>query len=211
LFSLENAGELEKAAAVVSGKGIAIVPTETFYGLAANPFHEESVSRIFRIKRRSPIKPIPLIAASRGVVEKSVSGIHPAALALMDRFWPGSLTIILKPAISFPGLLVGTDNKIGVRVPPNCPARSVAEMAGGWITATSANLSGEPEPRRIADISPELLDAVDFILDMGTTPGGKPSTVVEADETGIRIFRKGAVLEKDIRRALLEKGILKKN
>jgi L-threonylcarbamoyladenylate synthase len=181
------------AGEIIRSGGVAIIPTETFYALAADPFQEEAVLRIFRIKFRDEKKPLPLIASDRWVVESLAP--HPGLLAreLMARFWPGSLTILLDPAVEIPKWLRGPGGKVGVRVPPDCPARALAAQAGGWITATSANLSGGPEPQEIALIARKVLDAVDMVIDLGPTPGGKPSTVVEPLDSSVRIIRHGAI------------------
>ena len=125
----------------------------------------------------------------------------------MDRFWPGSLTILVAAAVPLPRFLTGPGGKIGVRVPPPCPARTLADLAGGWITATSANLSGDPNPREISDIAKEILDSVDLVLDLGPAPGGEPSTVVEPLEAGVRIVRHGAVPASALRDLLTREGV----
>ncbi len=182
------------------------MPTETFYALAADPFREESVRRIFRIKSRLEDKPLPLIAADRAAVDKVASRIPESAQRLMDRFWPGSLTILLEPAVSMSSLLTGRGGRIGIRVPPPCPARTLAELAGGWITATSANLSGDPNPQEISDVVKEVLDSVDLVLNLGPAPGGEPSTVVEPLNDGVRIVRHGAVSASALGEFLRQEG-----
>jgi L-threonylcarbamoyladenylate synthase len=191
----DNTDLSRKAAGIVRSGGVVIVPTETFYALAADPFQEPAVLKIFRIKSRNRGKPLPLIASERSVVESLIRDPGPVALALMDRFWPGSLTILLSPMIDMSGLLKGPGGKIGVRVPPDCPARKLAAETGGWITATSANLSGDPEPRQISSIARDVLEMVDLIIDVGATPGGRPSTVVEPLGSSFLIVRHGVVEE----------------
>jgi L-threonylcarbamoyladenylate synthase len=193
---------ISRAGEILKFGGVVIVPTETFYALAADPFQEKAVLKIFLTKRRDQKKPLPLIASDRSVVDSLVRDPGPIALGLMDRFWPGSLTILLNPAVHAPKWLQGPGGKIGVRVPPDCPARALAAVTGGWITATSANLSGDPEPREISDIAREALEAVDLVIDLGPTPGGKPSTVVEPLDSGIRVIRHGAVDESVLRDAI---------
>ncbi|MFH1114347.1 MAG: L-threonylcarbamoyladenylate synthase [Pseudomonadota bacterium] len=183
----------DEAAAIVRSGGVVIVLTETFYALAADPFRDDAVARIFSIKDRPRDKPLPLIAASRDLVRQMAPAPGPVAHALMNRFWPGSLTILLRPAGPVSKLLTGPSGKIGVRVPPPCAARSVAELSGGWLTATSANLSGDPNPDTIARIAPLVLRAVDMVMDCGSAPGGNPSTVVEPLDNGIRIIRPGGI------------------
>lgn len=184
---------LQRAADIVREGGVVIVPTETFYALAADPFQDHAVRRIFRIKGRDEAKPLALIASDRAVVEKLVSEVPPLARRLMDSFWPGSLTILLEPARPMSVLIAGSLGRIGVRVPPPCPAGTLAALAGGVITATSANLSGHPNPEGIRTISSRVLQAVDLIVDMGLAEGGQPSTVVFPQATGLTILRVGAV------------------
>ncbi len=182
-----------RAAELISAGGVAIVPTETFYGLAADPFNDPAVRRIFQIKGRADDKPLPLIAADRDTAESLVFPPDRLTRLLMDRFWPGSLTILLTPRTSMSRLIAGSADRIGVRVPPESPARAVAGRVGGAITATSANLSGDPNPRITADIDRAVRDAADLVVDLGPTPGGRPSTVVEIVKGRLRILREGAV------------------
>jgi L-threonylcarbamoyladenylate synthase len=136
---------------------------------------------------------VPLIAASVRVVERIVSEISPLARRLMEHFWPGSLTILFEPARPMSGLIIGARDLIGIRVPPACVAGTLAGQTGGVITATSANLSGDPDPETIEMISSRVLDAVDLVVDMGRTPGGLPSTVVLPHGDKLRILRVGAI------------------
>jgi L-threonylcarbamoyladenylate synthase len=189
---------LERAAEVLRAGGVIVVPTETFYGLAADPFREEAVSRIFKIKCRPEGKPLPLIGADKDLVSRLVGPPSDLARAMMDRFWPGSLTIVFHPVLRVPRLVCSKDGKIAVRVPPPCAARAVARLAGGWITATSANLSGDPDPDEVSRIAKAVRESVDLIVDLGPTPGGKPSTVVEPLFTGVRLIREGAVSKEEL-------------
>jgi L-threonylcarbamoyladenylate synthase len=184
---------IDRAAELIRGGGVVVVPTETFYALAADPFQGRAVGRIFAIKGRDENKPLPLIASDRSAVEQVTGLPEPIVRRLMDRFWPGSLTILLRPLKSVSGLLAGPTGKIGVRVPPSCPARILAERSGGWITATSANLSGGPDPDNFSVIAPEILTLADLTIDLGPTPAGKPSTVVEPVGADLRIIREGAI------------------
>jgi L-threonylcarbamoyladenylate synthase len=111
----------------------------------------------------------------------------------MDSFWPGSLTIVLQTTRKVPAGLTGQTGKIGIRIPPPCPARTLARRSGGWITATSANLSGHPNPERVDKIPVQVRDAVDIIIDFGPSPGGRPSTVVEPLGSTVRVIRDGAI------------------
>lgn len=199
----ETIQSLNAAASIVRQGGVVIVPTETFYALAADPFQNDAVRRIFTSKSRSPTKPLPLIAASVDDVKGMVAPLQRTAYILMDRFWPGSVTILFRPARPLAELVTGPDGKIGVRVPTPCPALRLAQRVGGFITATSANVSGDPDPDMVERIAPEVRNAVDLIMDLGPAPGGKPSTVIEPLDSGeVRILREGAVPGVDIRQFL---------
>lgn len=212
-----SADLITRAGKIVRSGGVVIVPTETFYALAADPFQEQAVRKIFGIKFRDERKPLALIASHQAVVERLAPHPGRLALELMDRFWPGSLTLLLEATVDVPKWLRGTGGKVGVRVPPECPARALADEAGGWITATSANLSGGPEPQEISFIAREVLDAVDMVIDLGPTPGGKPSTVVELVGSSVHVIRHGAVEESALSAALrdfrdqirLDRGLVK--
>jgi L-threonylcarbamoyladenylate synthase len=198
------------AAEIIRSGGLVILPTETFYALAANPFLEDAVRRVFAVKRRDERKPLPLIASDTSAVIKLVGRMPPLARKLADRFWPGSLTILMKPASPLSPLLMGPAGKIGVRIPPECPARIVAAQAGGWLTATSANLSGDPNPDDVSKIAEGVLQAVDLVMDLGPTAGGKPSTIVEALDSDFRVLREGAVPESVIRDYCMESGLIER-
>jgi len=184
---------LKEASRIVQEGGVVIVPTETFYALAADPFQDHAVERIFRIKARDQSKPLPLIASDRSVVERLVATVPPLSGLLMDRFWPGSLTILFEPARPMSLLVTGSLGRIGVRVPAASPARTLAQQAGGVVTSTSANLSGYPNPESVEMISSRVLRSVDLIVDLGPVPGGLPSTVVFPEAGKLTILREGAI------------------
>lgn len=189
----------DRAERVLRAGGIVVAPTETFYALVADPFQENAVRQIFSIKARAEKKPLPLIAADLGTVKNLIPAEQRLAHSMMERFWPGSLTILMEPSRNFSRLLTGPGGKIGVRVPHWCPARILATRTSGLITATSANISGGPDPVDVSSISPLVSGSVDFVLDLGPAPGGRPSTVVELTNKGFRIVREGAIPESAIR------------
>lgn len=195
---------LLKAGDVIRSGGVIIVPTETFYGLAADPFNDEAVRKIFAIKSRPITSPLPLVASDRTIVEKCLISDDPRIGILMDRFWPGSLTLVLQLSARFSKPILGASGKVGVRVPPDSAARKLAESAGGFITATSANFSGDPPPEDVGKIPEALLSLVDLVIDLGPTPGGKPSTVIEIDRGVLKVIREGAIPVDRIRTVLDE-------
>ena len=119
----------ERAADLVRCGGVVLIATETFYALAADPFQDESLRRILAIKVRDEGKPLPLIASDRAAVGKIIAQPEASVQRLMDRFWPGSLTVVLETTRAVPDALIGPSGKIGVRIPPPCPARTCSSSA----------------------------------------------------------------------------------
>ncbi len=194
--------QTQEAARVIRSGGVVIAPTETFYCLAADPLNSQAVVRIFELKRRATNKPLPLIAATPDAAQALIKRPTPAIRRLMQALWPGSLTILAAPSAEFPPGVVSEAGYIGIRAPIPNPATLLAHTAGGIITATSANLSGEPPPPRVQEISVELLEVVDLILDCGDTPGGLPSTLVIDVDDSVRILRPGAISREVLERVL---------
>jgi L-threonylcarbamoyladenylate synthase len=172
--------------------GIVLYPTDTLYGLAADPFSDQAVERLFAIKERDRHAAIPLIAGSLAQAQRA-GELGAGDLALARAFWPGPLTIVVpaREAVSRKVLAGGTT--VAIRVPAHPIARALAEAFGACITATSANLHGQPPASRVADVGPAVLERVDVVLDGGATPGGPPSTIVQLTPEGPRLLRAGAI------------------
>ena len=183
----------EEARVVLARNGIIAVPTETFYGLAVNPFQEEALSRLFVLKDRAPEKPVLVLVAGPEMLPQVVREVPEAARRLMARFWPGPLTIIFPGQPHLPRRLTGGTGTIGVRQPrQSLTCRLITEL-GRPITGTSANRSGRPPLTRAAEVAGEFGDGVDLILDAGPCPGGLPSTIVDAVSSPPRLVRAGAI------------------
>jgi L-threonylcarbamoyladenylate synthase len=189
----------DRAERILRSGGIVIAPTETFYAMIADPFQEPAVRQIFGIKSRDETKPLPLIASDIAKVKNLIRADEKLLNRVIDRFWPGSLTILFEPSRPFSQLLTGPGGKIGIRVPPWCPARILATRAGGFVTATSANLSGGPDPVNIDTISSIVRESVDLVMDLGHAAGDRPSTVVEFTNHTLKIVREGAIPESAMR------------
>jgi L-threonylcarbamoyladenylate synthase len=191
-----------EAGALITKGAIALAATETFYALATSPFSPAGLDRLNRLKQRPHQKTIPLIAASRKDVEEVILSPGDLASELMTRFWPGSLTILLASYKAFPDEVTGPGKKIAVRAPPPCPALDLAACSGGWITSTSANISGEPPAVEAGHVRASIVEAIEIVFDTGRAPGGAPSTIVEPLNNGIRLLREGAVPSSLIERTL---------
>lgn len=184
---------IQEAASWIRRGGVIAIPTDTLYGLAADPFSAAAVTRVFDIKGRTSERALPLIAGDRAQVESHLSPLNAMAARLADRFWPGPLTLLVPAPPALAAAVTGDTGRVGVRVPADRIARAVCAAAGRPITATSANISGAP-----ATADPDLVErtlgtSVDFLLDTGRTPGGAPSTIVDVTAALPRLVRAGAV------------------
>ncbi len=171
------------------GGGVAAVPTETFYAAAADPTNAEAVARVCALKGRDGAKPLLVLIASRD--QLAPLGVA-AAREVLDRYfalWPAPLTVVLPLAAPIPASLGAPS--LGVRMPAHDGLRALLARTGP-LTGTSLNRSGEPpcaDPDAAARVAPE---AIDLLVDGGRTPGGAPSTLLDATASPPRVLREGA-------------------
>jgi L-threonylcarbamoyladenylate synthase len=184
---------LSRAAAVVRAGGIVAYPTDTLYGLAANPGSAAAVAQLYRIKGRPVDLAVPLIASGIEQIEAAGGLFEPATRRLAGSFWPGPLTLVLPAWAGLdPGVHAGRGT-VGVRVPDHLIARMLAELCGWPITSTSANRSGAPATMDPEEVRRTLGGELDGLIDAGRSPGGLPSTIVDASGGVPRLVRAGAV------------------
>jgi L-threonylcarbamoyladenylate synthase len=177
---------------VISSGGVIAYPTDTFYGLGADPRNNAAVKKLFLIKGRRADQPILLLIPDQAVVKEWAEEVTPMAVQLMKRFWPGPLTLVFKAKKDvLPELTAGT-GAIGLRVPGNALTRRLLAYLGAALTGTSANLSGERGIETAEEAREAFGDRVDLVLDGGRTAGGKPSTVVDVSTDLPRVIREGA-------------------
>ena len=193
---------IEKAADIIRNGGVVIYPTRGLYGLGTDATRLEAVEQIFRIKHRSPDKPLSILIAYRQQVADWCCDVSIAAEKLMDAFWPGRITIVFRSKRLLPSMLTGGSDKIGIRQPGHAVAMALVRTAACPITGTSANISGFPGCHRISDLPDELLNQADLILDAGPLVGGPGSTVVDVSEENPVVLREGAVSIAEIEKAL---------
>lgn len=169
------------------------LPTETLYGLAADCRHAGALERVAALKGREDTKPFPLILSSAQEAELLAQEISPAARSLMALYWPGPLTLVLQARPGLHPRLLSADGGVAMRVSSHPVAAGLAAALGRGITATSANLSGQPPVSQAQDLDPSLLRGLDYVLDAGPCPGGLPSTIVDARQEPVRVLRQGAI------------------
>lgn len=183
---------LERALSVLVGGGIVAYPTETFYGLGARFNDEEALKRLFELKGRPSDKPVSLIMGSGASLDLVAAEVSDAALALIERHWPGPLTIIFKAREGLPeSITVG--GKVAARVPGESFGLKLAQALAFPITATSANPSGKSPSSTAEEVAGYFPEGIDLLIDAGPTAGGKPSTVADASGGKIILVRAGAV------------------
>lgn len=195
----DNPEELiDKAVAIINGGGIVAFPTETFYGLGVRFDSPDSLRRLYEIKRRPREKAMPLIIGDTSQLNFLVDPVWLKELpvevkGLMERYWPGPLTLLMPARSGLSEFLIGYNKTIAIRIPGESFALHLAKKAGFPITATSANISGMP-PADDAERVIEYFDySLDLLIDGGRTPGGLPSTIVDVTGERLKIVRKGAV------------------
>ena len=176
------------------------MPTDTFYGLAADPFNLRAVERVYEIKSRSRHKPLSLLIESEEQAEMLARDPLPDNFYILARkFWPGPLTIIVPAASRLPLKVTANTGNIAIRIPQANIPLQVIRAAGVPITATSANLSGESECTTAAGVREQLQDRISIIVDGGTAPREVASTIVDLSDNGAwRVLREGAIPRQEI-------------
>ena len=177
--------------------GIIAIPTDTVYGLGADPFNADAVQKLYTIKGRPDGKPIPLVLSSVADVHRVARNLPDFFFHLTDRFWPGGLTIIVEAKELLPVLTAG-GNTVGVRIPDNPLLLQILHAFGGPAAITSANLSGEPPATSPQEIGETLTSRLDLIVDGGKTPGPIPSTVYDISVSPPIIRRHGVISEETL-------------
>jgi L-threonylcarbamoyladenylate synthase len=171
--------------------GVAVIPTDTVYGIAAHPACASAVGRICTIKGRPTGKPIALLAADMQAVLAFGAALPPAAQRLAAAYWPGALTLVLPCGGAYEGF----------RVPDHDATRALLVACGGTLRVTSANLSGAMPACSAVDALNDVGLVADLVIDGGVSPGGVASTVVKVEADGaLTVIREGAIPSADIRR-----------
>ncbi|HET7440818.1 MAG TPA: L-threonylcarbamoyladenylate synthase [Terriglobales bacterium] len=176
------------------------MPTDTFYGLAADPFNLRAVDRVYEIKTRSRHKPLSLLIESVDQAEDLARPLPEEFYKLARRFWPGPLTIIVRAASRLPLKVTANTGNVALRVPSARIPLAVIQAAGIPITATSANLSGAAECTTAEQVRDQLRDRISIIVDGGASPREVASTIVDLTDDDARwmILREGAIPAQEI-------------
>lgn len=183
---------LDVAAHILGDSGVVAFPTETFYGLGADALNSAAVDRVFTLKGRPRASPLLVLVDSVAMAE-TIAEVTDAARALMARYWPGALTLVLRARPRVPCEVTASTGTVGVRLSPHPVARELVRTLGAPVTAPSANPTGAAPPTRAPDVMRYFADGIDLVLDGGETSGGLPSTVVDVTVEPPRLIRAGAI------------------
>jgi L-threonylcarbamoyladenylate synthase len=190
----ENEAECSsRSAEILLNGGLVVLPTDTVYGLAANPSCPDACRRLYESKHRDQSKPVAFLASGVDAVRAAGLTMTAAEEAVARRFWPGPLMMILRAGNSLEG----------VRVPDHSLCRRIISEAGGLLRVTSANISGQAAACTAKEAIDALSGSVDLVVDGGRVPGGVASTVIRVDEgPRVSILREGPISAVDLEKAI---------
>ena len=201
-----NDDKLKEPAQIIKKGGIVIFPTETVYGIGTNGLDENAIRKLYEVKQRPLNKPISLLVNNIEMVEKIAKNITEVEYKLMERFFPGPLTIILEKRDIVPDILTSNTNTIGIRMPSGEIAKKLIEFAGVPIATSSSNISGKPSGTNITDIKKDFEGKIDCFIDNGESELGIPSTVIRIIDNIPHILRQGTISEEEIRKFIAKIG-----
>ena len=209
----EDIKYLNEAATIIKEGGIVAFPTETVYGLGANALNDEAVKKIFIAKGRPQDNPLIIHVASKDISEY-VKDVPEVAKRIIDKFWPGALTLILNKKDIVPNVTSANLKSVGVRMPSNIIAKKLIELSGVPIAAPSANISGRPSPTDVERCIEDLSGKVEYILGGEKSDVGVESTIVDCTVDPPLILRPGGVTLEMLKtvdeRIEIDRGIMSK-
>ena len=189
---------------LVAQGGIVVYPTETLWGVGGAALDPRAYARVLAAKGIREPRPVPVLASGKEIVSEYVLPV-PGLNVLVERFWPGGLTLVLPPSSRHLEHLLGAGGGIALRVSAHPVAQALAVAAGGLLLSTSANLTGQPPPQRLEEVAPELLAGTDGAVEWAGSGAGVPSTLLIYDAAW-RVGRIGSVPIAALRSALAEAG-----
>ena len=190
-----NENVLNELVDILNNDGLIIFPTDTVYGIACNSFSDKAIKKLYLAKNRSFDKPIGVLTDSMSKINLVVENISSVEKELIDKYFPGNLTIIFNKKKSVSDLLTSGNSTIGVRIPNNEIALSILKSYPYPLATTSVNLAGKKDGTRVSDFIFDFKDKVDIIIDGGITKE-VPSTIVRVENDKINIIRQGDFIVK---------------
>lgn len=195
---------LEQAAELIKQGKIVVFPTETVYGIGTNGLDENAVKKLYEVKQRPLSKPISLLVSNMEMVNLIAKDITEVEYKIMEKFFPGPLTMILKKKEIVPDILTAGRDTVGVRMPRGEIARKLVEYTNVPIAAPSANISGEPSGTNLQEIKKHFEGKVDYFIDGGNSELGLSSTIVQVVDGKPQILRQGSITLEQINQIFLD-------
>lgn len=192
--------KLKEIAIIIKNGGIVLFPTETVYGIGTNGLDEKAVEKIYDIKKRDRKNPTNLLVSNMTMVEEVVQDISPIEYKLMEAFFPGPFTIILKRKKIVPNIVTANSDLVGIRMPDSSIAKKLVELANVPIAAPSANISGKLSETNLTNVIHEFANNLDFAIDGGESKIGMESTVVRVIDNIPHILRPGFITPEQIKK-----------
>ena len=190
------------AASFIERGRVIAVPTDTFYGLCADPFNLYAVERVFQLKARPETRALPILVNSIEQALMLARDVPDIFLTLAHRFWPGALTLVVEATHRLPLKVTGNTGRVALRWADSRIVTALIEAVGGPVTGTGANLSGRPSCTNVDQLVEQLGDRLPLILDAGDTGGTVGSTIVRIEGDTWSIARQGALPDTEIQRAI---------
>lgn len=208
----QNYEELKAPAEAIKQGKLVLFPTETVYGIGANALDEEAVKKIYIAKGRASDNPLIAHIANLEMLKKLVMEVGKVEKKLIEKFWPGPLTIVFKKKPVVPDEITGGLDTVAIRMPSDIIAHKLIEYSNCPIAAPSANISGKPSGTQVEDVIGELDGKVEYVIDGGKVDIGVESTVIRVIDGVVHILRPGKVTPEDIENlgipVFIEKQIL---
>lgn len=202
VYVLPDRNAFPEALRALRGGEVVVFPTDTVYGVGCDLWQPEAVESLYFAKRRPKRLPIPVLVSAPEHVTQVARDIPSAFDRLVERFWPGGLTLVLPRHPSVPDVLCAGGPTIAVRMPDHPVASRLIAELGGALAATSANLSGHPSPRTAAEALADMGGRVALVLDGGECPGGVASTIADLVADPPVLLRRGQVEANALREVL---------
>jgi len=199
-LSLNLQEQVEKGVSILRNGGVIAYPTDTVYGLGAGIGFPRAIERIYAVKERPLSMPLPLLLDDVFQLTELADSVPPLARLLMEKFWPGGLTLVLPASSSVPDFITAGGKTVAVRIPDHPVPLALIKALGTPIVGTSANLSGQPSALTADEVYSQIGAKIDFVIDGGRCPGGKESTIIDVTGETPVILREGAITRAEIER-----------
>ncbi len=195
---------LRYAADFIRRGELVAIPTDTFYGIAADPFNLAAVEQIYRVKGRPETRALPILVNTTTQAVSLSRDVPYAFHKLAAKFWPGPLTLLVEASTGVPLKITAHTGNVALRWPKSTIVNALINLTEGPVTGTSGNISGQPACATAIDLLEQLGDRLPLIIDAGETPGNLASTIVKLDGDDWAIMRDGVITEEQIRACLDE-------